>query len=53
MSYGASDGITQGRLGDFSDLDAVTPTNFQAIDKTTKAFMKTDNSTAVIDARPT
>ena len=49
MSYGASDGVTEGSSA-FSDLNAADPTNFQAIDKTNKAFMKVNNSTPVIDA---
>ena len=49
MSYGASDGVTQGSSS-FADLDLANPTNFQANDKTTKAFMKVNNSTPVIDA---
>ncbi|MGH9144342.1 MAG: C25 family cysteine peptidase [Vicinamibacterales bacterium] len=49
MGYGASDGVTQGSSA-FADLDTADPTNFQAVDKTTKAFMKVNNSTATIDA---
>jgi subtilisin-like proprotein convertase family protein len=49
MSYGASDGVTEGSSA-FADLDLANPTNFQAIDKTSKAFMKVDNGTATIDA---
>jgi peptidase C25-like protein len=49
MSYGASDGVTEGSSA-FSDLDKADPTNFQAIDKTSKAFMKVNNSAKVVDA---
>lgn len=49
MGYGASDGVTAGSSA-FTDLDSANPTSFQAIDKTSKAFMKVNNSTPVVDA---
>jgi hypothetical protein len=49
MSYGASDVVTEGASA-FADTDTANPTNFTAVDKTTKAFVKVDNSTATVDA---
>lgn len=56
LGWGAADGSIDG-LGNpighssaYAELDGVTPTNFAGIDKTTKAFMKVNNSTSTIDA---
>ncbi len=49
MSYGASDVVTEGASA-FADLDLANPTNFSAIDKTTKTFVKVNNSTSTVDA---
>ncbi|HEY7172610.1 MAG TPA: C25 family cysteine peptidase [Vicinamibacterales bacterium] len=46
---GASDGTTEGSSA-YADVDAVTTTNVVGIDKTSKVFMKMNNSTPAIDA---
>jgi hypothetical protein len=49
FGIGASDGTTEGSSA-YEDLDAVTTTNVAGIDKTSKMFMKVNNSTPAIDA---
>jgi len=49
FGIGASDGTTEGSSA-YEDLDAVTTTNMVGIDKTSKVFMKMNNSTPAIDA---
>ena len=49
LGYGASDG-SSGNSSAFAEQDNVSPTNTQGIDKTTKHFMKVNNSTGTIDA---
>ncbi|HUL98953.1 MAG TPA: hypothetical protein VLU24_05965, partial [Mycobacterium sp.] len=49
FGIGASDGTTEGSSA-YEDLDAVTTTNMAGIDKTSKVFMKMNNSTPAIDA---
>ena len=49
LGIGASDGARGGSSA-ICAADAVSPTNADGVDKTSKAFMKMDNATPVIDA---
>jgi hypothetical protein len=49
LGVGASDGTHEG-CSAMAVADNVSPTNVDGIDKTSKAFMKLDNTTMTIDA---
>ena len=49
FGIGASDGTTQGSSA-FSDQNGVGTTNVDAVDKTSKVFVKNNNTTATINA---
>ncbi|HZP48857.1 MAG TPA: C25 family cysteine peptidase [Vicinamibacterales bacterium] len=56
LGWGASDGSVDGsgnpvgHSSSYAEQDAASPSNFFGIDKTNKAFVKVNNTTATIDA---
>ena len=49
FGIGATDGVTEGSSA-FEDLNGAADANVAGVDKTTKAFMKMNNSTPTVDA---
>ena len=50
FGFGASNGVTEGAQA-FADADAVAAKSVQSVDKTSKVFVKVNNSTSTVDAQ--